>query len=90
MLKSDIQISEKTKEYLLKIRNKFQSIDDAQNQGKTGSLKKKDPLSLFELRSDVQPVRVGDSFVVSIAKLDRKSTRLNSSHIPLSRMPSSA
>ena len=24
------------------------------------------------------------------AKLDRKSTRLNSSHIPLSRMPSSA
>ena len=25
-----------------------------------------------------------------IGKLDRKSTRLNSSHIPLSRMPSSA
>ena len=25
-----------------------------------------------------------------IVKLDRKSTRLNSSHIPLSRMPSSA
>ena len=27
---------------------------------------------------------------VSLALLDRKSTRLNSSHIPLSRMPSSA
>ena len=26
----------------------------------------------------------------SIAPIDRKSTRLNSSHIPLSRMPSSA
>ena len=26
----------------------------------------------------------------SIAVIDRKSTRLNSSHIPLSRMPSSA
>ena len=28
--------------------------------------------------------------VVLILMLDRKSTRLNSSHIPLSRMPSSA
>ena len=28
--------------------------------------------------------------VVDVSKLDRKSTRLNSSHIPLSRMPSSA
>ena len=28
--------------------------------------------------------------VISIGSLDRKSTRLNSSHIPLSRMPSSA
>ena len=26
----------------------------------------------------------------AMGKLDRKSTRLNSSHIPLSRMPSSA
>ena len=31
-------------------------------------------------------VFVGETFVVE----DRKSTRLNSSHIPLSRMPSSA
>ena len=27
---------------------------------------------------------------ISLNELDRKSTRLNSSHIPLSRMPSSA
>ena len=33
---------------------------------------------------------VGDGFVVNCAEVDRKSTRLNSSHIPLSRMPSSA
>ena len=31
-----------------------------------------------------------DSDKQSIDNLDRKSTRLNSSHIPLSRMPSSA
>ena len=30
------------------------------------------------------------TFAKKIEKLDRKSTRLNSSHIPLSRMPSSA
>ena len=30
------------------------------------------------------------SLVEKIRRLDRKSTRLNSSHIPLSRMPSSA
>ena len=28
--------------------------------------------------------------VILLEKVDRKSTRLNSSHIPLSRMPSSA
>ena len=33
---------------------------------------------------------VFDSIVRNIQKGDRKSTRLNSSHIPLSRMPSSA
>ena len=33
---------------------------------------------------------VPESFVPSHARGDRKSTRLNSSHIPLSRMPSSA
>ena len=32
----------------------------------------------------------GDPAFVVAERLDRKSTRLNSSHIPLSRMPSSA
>ena len=36
--------------------------------------------------SSEAPVNPGDQVTV----LDRKSTRLNSSHIPLSRMPSSA
>ena len=31
-----------------------------------------------------------DSDKIRFSDLDRKSTRLNSSHIPLSRMPSSA
>ena len=35
---------------------------------------------------DIQPAKIGNF----IYYLDRKSTRLNSSHIPLSRMPSSA
>ena len=37
--------------------------------------------------------RFGKSATVTreqVQKIDRKSTRLNSSHIPLSRMPSSA
>src|ERR1051326_9290883 len=34
--------------------------------------------------------RNGDTAVIAIRGTDRKSTRLNSSHIPLSRMPSSA
>ena len=40
-----------------------------------------------------ESVRLLDSYGASVASLtwaDRKSTRLNSSHIPLSRMPSSA
>ena len=35
------------------------------------------------------PTELNDKYQV-VTKLDRKSTRLNSSHIPLSRMPSSA
>ena len=47
-----------------------------------------------ELTLEVQQ-QLGDGIVRTIALgssdgLDRKSTRLNSSHIPLSRMPSSA
>src|ERR1051326_2798828 len=48
-----------------------------------------------ELPSGIQlqtdPARaVADAAFVVVAVPDRKSTRLNSSHIPLSRMPSSA
>ena len=39
--------------------------------------------------SDEEIMQIADSFE-EIVPLDRKSTRLNSSHIPLSRMPSSA
>ena len=35
-----------------------------------------------------KPIELSDS--CTLIKQDRKSTRLNSSHIPLSRMPSSA
>ena len=49
----------------------------------------------FETRRDELPYEI-DGMVIKVndlpiqEKLDRKSTRLNSSHIPLSRMPSSA
>ncbi len=33
---------------------------------------------------------LGSTGSIGVSTLDRKSTRLNSSHIPLSRMPSSA
>ena len=36
------------------------------------------------------PSNVGGGAITSYIAIDRKSTRLNSSHIPLSRMPSSA
>ena len=40
---------------------------------------------------DVVPVRVTFNALKNVSDVrDRKSTRLNSSHIPLSRMPSSA
>ena len=41
-----------------------------------------------------EPIRVAAAIKILLSKdkkwIDRKSTRLNSSHIPLSRMPSSA
>lgn len=68
---SDLQVSEKTKEHLLRFRNKFQSVESAQDEVKGRKLRRKDPLSLFELRSDVQPIRVGDSLVESVGKIYR-------------------
>ena len=42
-------------------------------------------------QSEHQIRRQADEFLsVAVEQIDRKSTRLNSSHIPLSRMPSSA
>ena len=35
-------------------------------------------------------LKAGIDVVIELLDADRKSTRLNSSHIPLSRMPSSA
>ena len=39
---------------------------------------------------DINKVKLPYERVLDKGKEDRKSTRLNSSHIPLSRMPSSA
>ena len=46
------------------------------------------PLCLYELQGPV--VCVDDFFLPQNVMLDRKSTRLNSSHLTASRMPSSA
>ena len=63
--------------------------------GHTVSNHAKDLRELFEARGVEHPVLVGWSMGAMIAfeylkMLDRKSTRLNSSHIQKSRMPSSA
>ena len=48
-------------------------------------------LMVFTIRLvDIQAVRAANIAKKVTNELDRKSTRLNSSHIPLSRMPSSA
>ena len=51
--------------------------------------------AVFQSLGDLQVARINLPvgvliWVMIIPMLDRKSTRLNSSHIPLSRMPSSA
>ena len=45
---------------------------------------------LSEIEAADQAVTQAQSAPRGLLRLDRKSTRLNSSHIPLSRMPSSA
>ena len=54
----------------------------------------KELTQLFQNKNLVNQVgyvnRYNDVFIKTKSLLDRKSTRLNSSHIPLSRMPSSA
>ena len=51
-----------------------------------------DGISLEENRAAFQRLKLHTHFLNDWSErdLDRKSTRLNSSHIPLSRMPSSA
>lgn len=71
MALSDLQISEKTKEHLLEFKNKFRSAELVQNDAKEKRIKRKDPFSLFQVRNDVQSIKVGDSLVESVSKLYR-------------------
>ena len=52
------------------------------------------PLSASDLKVEMTAAKIllidDDSRLTAMVGEDRKSTRLNSSHIPLSRMPSSA
>ena len=50
---------------------------------------KEDLDKLFKLAFEMKQDRFGEKYLDLLYR-DRKSTRLNSSHIPLSRMPSSA
>ena len=45
---------------------------------------------VIALKPQIVVIQAGINDLVAASVLDRKSTRLNSSHIPLSRMPSSA
>ena len=56
---------------------------------KASANKDKKPIKTWSRRSTILPDFIGLTIAVHNGK-DRKSTRLNSSHIPLSRMPSSA
>ena len=57
----------------------------------TNSDEKKDKSAARRARSTVaRPPLAGARLEPLLTRSDRKSTRLNSSHIPLSRMPSSA
>ena len=47
-------------------------------------------LEIINLDKSSVPITINDSLTIQLKNSDRKSTRLNSSHIPLSRMPSSA
>ena len=50
----------------------------------------KDPVMIVEGYMQYLWDETGRRYLDCLAGIDRKSTRLNSSHIPLSRMPSSA
>ena len=48
------------------------------------------PKLIATMGKDITVILEGEPGIGKSSVLDRKSTRLNSSHIPLSRMPSSA
>ena len=58
-------------------------------QADLGNGKYRNPI-LYADYSDPDAIRVGEDYFMIASSLDRKSTRLNSSHVALSRMPSSA
>ena len=63
-----------------------QALSEARNEGaqRIADAEKRAQLSAEEIKANAQ------AEAARIIAQDRKSTRLNSSHIPLSRMPSSA
>ena len=79
-------------------------MTDTQNAGRRGGRAARQALRAAPLATDIRPVNPGmesgryqpltNAEVLRVHEaalnVDRKSTRLNSSHIPLSRMPSSA
>ena len=44
----------------------------------------------FYIKNKLEKILINENSDINVWGIDRKSTRLNSSHIPLSRMPSSA
>ena len=71
-------------------KNIDDSLGDYDNFGKFQLIQRAGDLLIPKINF-IEPLRVETNhFLESITTGDRKSTRLNSSHIPLSRMPSSA
>ena len=71
---------------------KLKYIEEQCNQMLTGLYRLRhidEDKGRFQLCSVIM-VKSGIELIAAALKRDRKSTRLNSSHIPLSRMPSSA
>ena len=63
--------------------------DDLYLTGQGRNIGLKRTAALTDLQK-IPPGEISQSYMALAQLLDRKSTRLNSSHIPLSRMPSSA